>query len=110
MELLNTQTGELSQTHIDDSLRLELIEIEASLQVTLGISRSLRVADDTNHLVDIVHGDDQTFEDVGTLLGFLQVVLCTTDRHIVAMLNEVLDTLLECKQTRTTLYQSNVIH
>ena len=109
VELINTQTCELSQTHINDSLRLKLIEIEASLQVALSISRSLRVTNNMYNLVDIIYGDDQALEDVGTLLSLAQIVLGTTDGNIVAMLNEVLDTLLERKQAGTTLNQSDVI-
>ena len=56
------------------------------------------------HLVDVVHGDDQTFEDVGTLLCFLQVVLGATDRHIMTVLYEVLYALLEGEQTGTAFY------
>ena len=95
VELIDTQTCELSQTHIDDGLRLELIEFEAGLQVTLGICGGLTISNNVYHLVDIVHGDDQAFEDVGTLLGFLQIVLGATDCHIVTVLYEVLHALLE---------------
>ena len=110
VELVDTQTSELRETHIDDGLRLELVQIEADLQVTLGVRRRLRVADDANHLVDIVDSDDQAFQDVGTLLGFLQVVLGATNGYVVAVLNEVLDTFLQREQTGTTLHQSDVIH
>ena len=41
VQLLDTQAGELCQTHIDDSLRLKLIQFETSLQVTLCIGRRL---------------------------------------------------------------------
>ena len=61
-------------------------------------------------LVDIVDGDDQTLEDVGTLLSLAQVVLGAANRNIVTMLDEILDALLERKQAGTTFYQSDVIH
>ena len=109
VQLVDTQTCELAETHIDDSLRLQLVQVEALLQVTLGVRRSLTITDDMYHLVDIVHSDNQSFEDVGTLLGFLQVVLGTTDSHVVTMLNEVLDTLLEVQQTGTTLDQCDIV-
>ena len=41
MQLIHTQTGELSQAHVYDSLRLCLVEFETCLQVALGICRSL---------------------------------------------------------------------
>ena len=62
------------------------------------------------NLVDIVNGDNQALEDVGTLLCLAQIVLGATDGYVVTMLNEVLDTLLERKQAWATLYQSDVIN
>ena len=110
MQLVYTQTCELRQTHINDSLRLELIELEALLQIALGIGRSLRVADDVYHLVDIVNGDDQALEDVCTLLSLAQIVLGAADSYVVTVFNEVLNTLLERKQTWTALDQSNIVY
>ena len=62
------------------------------------------------HLVDVVHSNDQSFEDMGTLLRFLQVVLGTTDGHVMTVLHEVLHAFLQGKQTGTSLYQSNAVH
>ena len=109
MELIDTQASQLCQAHIDDGLRLELIEIEAGLQIALGIGRGLTVSDDVYHLVDIVDGDDQALEDVGTLLSLAQVVLGAADGDIVTVLYEVLDALLEREQTGTTLHQRNIV-
>ena len=61
------------------------------------------------HLVDVVDGDDQSFEDVGTLLRLLQVVLGAADGYVVAVLDEVLDALLEVEQTGTTLDQCDIV-
>ena len=46
---------------------------------------------------------------MGTLLCFLQIELSTANSNIMTMLHEILDALLERKQTWTTLYKSNVI-
>ena len=95
VELLYAQACELRETHIDDGLRLDLVELEALLEVTLGVGGCLAVADDVYHLVDIVDGNDQAFEDVSTLLSLAQVVLGAADGDIVAVLYEVLDAILE---------------
>ena len=110
VELIDTQACQLTETHIYDGLRLKLVEFEAYFEVALSIGRGLAITDNVYHLVDIVDGDDQALEDVGTLLSLAQIVLGTTDGNIVAMLNEVLNTLLERKQAGTTLYQSNIIN
>ena len=95
MELLYAQACELREAHINDGLRLDLVELEALLEVTLGVGGCLAVADDVYHLVDIVDGNDQAFEDVSTLLSLAQVVLGAADGDIVAVLYEVLDAILE---------------
>ena len=110
MQLIDTQTCQLRQTHINDSLRLQFIQIEAFLQVALSIAGGLAVTDDVYHLVDVVDSNNQTFQDVGTLLCFSQIVLGATDGHIMTMLNEILDALLEGQQAGTSLHQCDVIH
>ena len=110
VQLVDTQTGELTQTHVYDSLALQLVQLEALLQVTLCIRRGLTVADDVHHLIDIIAGDDQSLKDMSTLLGFLQVVFRTTDSHVMTVLHEVLHTLLQGEQARTTLHQCDIVH
>ena len=62
------------------------------------------------YLIDIVDCDDQALEDVCTLLSLAQIVLGAADGYVVTVLNEVLNTLLERKQTWTALYQSNIVY
>ena len=62
------------------------------------------------HLVNIVDRNDQTLENVSTLLSLTQVKLGATNSNIVTMLNKVLHTFLERQQARTSFYQCNVIH
>ena len=63
-----------------------------------------------HHFIDVVHGDNQSFEDMGTLLCFLQVVSGTADCHIMTVLDEVFHTLLQGEQTGTSLHQSDAVH
>ena len=110
MELIDTQTCQLSQTHIYDSLRLELVQLEAGLQVTLSVGWGLTVSNNVYYLVDIVYGDDQSLEDMSTLLSLAKVVLGTTDSYIMTMFNEVLHTLLQGEQTWTSLHQGDIVY
>ena len=110
MELIHAQARELREAHIHDGLRLQLVELETSLQIALGIGRRLTVSNNVDNLVDVVHGDNQSFENVGTLLRLLQVVLRATDGHVVTMLHEIFHAFLQREQARTALYERNVIH
>ena len=109
MQLVDTQASQLTQTHVDDGLRLELVQVEALFQVALGVAGGLAVSNNVYHLVNVVDGDDQTLQDMGTLAGLAQVVLGAADGDIMAVLDEVLDALLEREQTGTALDQGNVV-
>ena len=109
MQLIDAQAGELREAHVNDCLRLQFVEFETLLKVALSVRRSLRCADDAHHLVDVVAGDDQAFEDMGTLLSLLEVVLCAAYCHVVTVLHEVLHTLLQCKQAWASVYKSDTV-
>ncbi len=117
VQLIDTQAGQLAQTHIYDSLRLQLVEFEALLQVTLGVGRCSRLTDDVYHLVDIVHGNDQALQDVGTLLRLLQVELRATDSHLMTVFDEIADAFTQRKKLRTHFsmsagngHQGDIVH
>ena len=61
MQFLLLQTGQLTESHIDNILSLSLIEAEAFHQSCLSLLRSLRRLDNLYHFVDIVAGDDKRF-------------------------------------------------
>ena len=94
MQLLKTKSRQLAQTHVHDSLRLQLVKIEALFQIALGVRRSLRGSDDMYHLVDIVAGNYQSFKDMSPLLRLFKVKLRAAYRHVMTMLNEVFHAFL----------------
>ena len=67
----------------------------------------LALVDDMNNFVDIIACDDKTFQDMSTLLCFLQLVLGTADCYVMTVLHKVLDAFLEGKQTRTSFDKSD---
>ena len=110
VQLLQAQACELTQTHIHNRLALQFIQLETLLQIALSIRRSLAGTDDMYHLVDIVAGDDQSLEDMSTLLCLLQFELSTTDRHVMTMVYEILHALLQAQQARTATHKGDTIH
>ena len=109
MEVFLPQACELRQTHIDDGLALQFVQLEAGFEVALGVGGRLAATYDVYHLVDVVRGDDEAFEDVRSLFGFAEVVLCATDDDIVAMLDEVADEVLEGEQLRPSLHEGDAV-
>ena len=103
VQLIHSQSGELRKSHVHDGLALEIVEVEALLQIGLSLSRCLAAPDDMHHLVDIVAGDDQSFKDMSALLGFVQIELSTADGHLMTVLHKIADALFQREQLRAKL-------
>ena len=77
-ELLARQSYQRTQSHLDDSRRLQLRQIEARLQRLLGLVDGLRSSDDIDNLVDVVLRRNQTQNYMQPLFGLLQIEARTT--------------------------------
>ena len=73
-QLIAFETGQRPQTHVDDRSGLHFRQLEPVYQCDLGFVRALRTADDMDHLVDMIDGYQQTFQNVGPFFGLRQVV------------------------------------
>ncbi len=100
MILSRSRAGQPLQAHVEDRLRLQRRQAELLHQRGLGGRRVGRGADRPDHLVEVVEGDDQAFEDVGALLGPGQVVAGPAGDDLLAVLEEVLEHLLEVEHPR----------
>ena len=109
MEVVHFQAGELTQAHVDDSLGLRVGESETFGKLLFGSIGRLGMADNADYLVDIVAGDDQTFENMSLFLCFAQFVFCAPDHHVVAVVDECFYKILEIEQTRTSVDKSHVV-
>ena len=70
-------------------------ELEALLQLRARLRRVLRLANDLDHLVDVVDGDLEPFEDVLALERLVELELRAPDDDFVAVRDVVLEHLLE---------------
>ena len=109
VQLFQTESCQLRQTHVNDGLALKFIKLETLLQVALRIRRSFALTDNVNHLINIVTGNDQTFEYMSAFLCLFQIKLSATNGYIMTMLYEILHTFLQGKQARSTIDQSNAV-
>ena len=73
LDLVALECGEVAQPQIDDSLSLLVGEPEACGEAHFGGVCVLAGADDADDLVEVADGDQQTFQDVGPLLGFVKL-------------------------------------
>ena len=73
LDLVALEGGEVAQTQVDDGLGLLLAEAEAAHEAHLGGLGVLARADDADDLVEVGDGDQQAFQDVGPLLGLVEL-------------------------------------
>ena len=110
VEFILLQAGELSQTHIHDRLSLDVGEAETLAESRLGRLRTFGITYYLDNLVDMVGGDDKSFENMRAILSFLQLELCAANHHFVTVIHECLYKLLEIEQLRTTVYKRHIVN
>ena len=110
LQLLDLEAGELGEPHVEDRLGLPLGQPEPLPQPGVGLGRVVRAADDLDHLVDVVDGDLEAFEDVLALLRRVEVELRPPDDDLVAVLDVVLEQLLQVHDLRRALVERQHDH
>ena len=91
LDLVALEAGQRAEAHVDNRSGLHLAQRETLDQTDFRLVRGFRRPDDADHLVDVVHRDEQPFEDVRPLLGLFQIVLRTAHHHVVAVTDEIFD-------------------
>src|SRR5213596_215114 len=105
LELGDLEGGEPGEPHVENFRRLLFGQLEALAQAGVRRRRVLRLADDLHDLVDVVDGDLQAFEDVLAVLRTLQLELGAANDDGMAMLDEVLEQLLQVHLLRSPVDQ-----
>lgn len=70
LELFPVKTLQGFQPHVQNGLCLNVVQFEAIHQTLLGVVVSR--ADDVDNLVDVILGNEQTFQQMRPLLGFFR--------------------------------------
>src|SRR5690554_8089447 len=80
-QLVLLQTGQLTQAHFNNGSGLYVGQFKAGNQILTCLVRSLRSTNDADDFVDIVAGNDESLQNMSTLLGLIQLVAGTTCHH-----------------------------
>ena len=104
------QIGQALQTHIQYRLRLYGGQGEAGNQLVLGLLGRLTGTYQANHLVQIVHGDDQAFQDVRPGLCLRQLIPGAAGDHILLMADVVLQHPLKAHLHRLAARDGHHVH
>ena len=110
MQLIHAKSCQLRQTHVNNGLTLQIIQVKPLFQISLSFRRRLTSTDDVNHFVNVVACNNQAFQDMGAFLRFLQLKLGPADGYIMAMLHKVLHTFFQAQQAWTTFNQRDVVN
>ena len=108
--LVALQAGEALQAHIENGAGLNFAELEALDELATSHLRVARAANKLYNLVQMVEGNEQAFEYVGTLLGFSQLVPGAPNDDFGAVLHKVMNELLQVQRHRAALHQAHIIN
>ena len=97
LDALALEARERAQPQLEDGDRLSLGELEVRHQSLLRLVGVRGGADQPDHLVEVVEGDQEALQDVGALLRLAQLVLRAA-RHDLALEVEEVREQLEQRQ------------
>ena len=103
------QAREALQAHIQNGAGLYLAQSVLFDELRAGGIAVAGASDKGNNLVQVVEGDEQTLQDVGSFLGLGQLVAGTTHDNVGPVLDEILNQLLEVERHRPALHQADII-
>ena len=94
-QFLSFQTCQCTETHIHDCLSLNICQLKTLDELLLGDLYVTGATDDADHFIDIIKCFQETFQNVGSLLGFIQIILCSSANNILLMFQIILQHLFQ---------------
>ncbi|OPZ60313.1 MAG: hypothetical protein BWY87_00534 [Deltaproteobacteria bacterium ADurb.Bin510] len=95
LDLLALEAGQTLQAHVQDGLGLDLAELEAADQVSLGLGRTGALLDQLDDLVDILQRLEQALQDVDAGLGLVELEDAAPGDDLLAEVQKGAEHLLE---------------
>ena len=105
LDLLTFQSGQRTQTHIHDSLSLNICQSEAFYQCFLSSCHISAASDDIDDLINVIKGDQQTFQDMSPLLSLVQIIFCPSGNNILLMKEVIPQHILQIQHPRLIIDQ-----
>ena len=109
-DLLALEAGQPLQLQLEDLVGLDLAEREAGEQALLRDLRGARGADEGDHLVEVIEGDLEAFEDVGARLGLAQLVGGAPAHDVAAEVDEELAGVEDVQHPRPLVHDGEEDH
>src|SRR5699024_7259649 len=99
-DLLSLERGQAPELHVEDRLRLVVVDVQELLEALPRDVDGLGTPDERDDLIEGVERLDQSAQDVGALLGLVQQVLSTPDDHLDLVRDVVAYQLVEPQRAR----------
>ncbi len=109
-QLLDLQSGEGAQAHLQDGLGLDIVQLEALHEPEARLLAVGRSPDDADGVIDGVDGPDQADQYVMPLLRLAQIVLGALGDHRDAVVEVGLQHLLQGEHLGLVVHQGQVDH
>ena len=91
------------QAHVQNGPGLNFGQFKGRHKALAGFVRIGRRADQGHHLVDVVDGDAQAFQNMGPGLGLFQVITGSADDHLAPVVHKAGQGGLEIEQGRSVI-------
>src|SRR5699024_1867671 len=101
--LLALQSGQTTQLHGQDSVRLDYVNVQQRHQTFTGFIHGRATADQRDDLIEHVQRLNQTTQDVRALLGFIQTVLGAANNDLDLLSHVVAQHLINAQGTWHTV-------
>ena len=109
MELVLFQAGQLPQTHFHNCSGLNFRQVEPLHKPFPGFIRGFGTPDDGDNLVDVVAGNDQSFEDMCPFFSLLQFIAGSPCDHILPVFHKIADQLFQVEHPWSAVDKSDVV-
>ena len=110
LQLFSFQTGQSTQTHIYDCLRLCIRKTKAFHQSFFRQLCSTASPDDFDHFIDIIKSDQQSLQDMSSFLRLVQIIPGPSGHDLFLMLQIILQHLEKVHHLRLVAVQCKHIH
>src|SRR5690606_35871022 len=103
------EPGQALQAHVEYGLGLDFRKAKTLYETGTGRVRIGRTANQGDYFVEVVERNEISFQDMCPPFRFRQCELGTPDVHVMSVVDEILDKILQVKGQRPALDQRHVI-
>ena len=106
-KFVNLQLGDTSKAQIQNRLRLTFAKVKCLSKFDARITCGSGIFDNFDYFVDVLYGNNKTFDDVSSFLGLFKFVLGTTQNYFALVVYVVGNDIQQAHELRFTIGNGN---